>query len=427
VSQPSIDRFLVDELAPSAASTGEPLGDERPETGGEVALCLSGGGYRAALFHLGAVRRLDELGVLSRVGAISSVSGGSILAAFLAVAGGRWGEGVGSVFSDFEAQVAAPFRRFTRRNIRTPAILRRLMPWRWHRGDAGAEGLEAAYHRHLTGGRRLDELPEHPRFVFCATDVVFGVAWIFERQRVGDYLAGYSRELPSRWPMARAVAASSCFPPVFDPLQMGLEADDLAGGRALAQAGDAEEAQRVRELVRRIGLSDGGVYDNLGLEPVWASSRVILVSDGGAAFPWISPRNPFRRLLRYVSVAVNQVQALRYRWLASRRAAGLLDWAVWRISHVRAGSVGYPESLVHRSIATIRTDLDAFSRGEAAILENHGYLLADLNLRRYVPGLAGAQELRVPHPEWMDPARAAQALRSSSRRSLAGRTPFTRQ
>lgn len=49
-----------------------------------MALCLSGGGYRSALFHLGALRRLNELGVLSQVDTISSVSGGSILSAFLA-------------------------------------------------------------------------------------------------------------------------------------------------------------------------------------------------------------------------------------------------------------------------------------------------------------------------------------------------------
>src|SRR3954452_23892936 len=49
-----------------------------------VALCLSGGGFRAALFHLGALRRLNELGILSQVEAISSVSGGSVVAAHLA-------------------------------------------------------------------------------------------------------------------------------------------------------------------------------------------------------------------------------------------------------------------------------------------------------------------------------------------------------
>lgn len=50
-----------------------------------LALCLSGGGYGAALFHSGAVRRLHELDVLDRIDAISSVSGGSIFAAFLAI------------------------------------------------------------------------------------------------------------------------------------------------------------------------------------------------------------------------------------------------------------------------------------------------------------------------------------------------------
>ena len=54
-----------------------------------VALCLSGGGFRATLFHLGALRRLNETGVLAKVDTISSVSGGSIMAAFLATAV-RW-------------------------------------------------------------------------------------------------------------------------------------------------------------------------------------------------------------------------------------------------------------------------------------------------------------------------------------------------
>jgi NTE family protein len=45
-----------------------------------LALCLSGGGYRATLFHLGAARRPHELGLLGRLETISSVSGGSVFA-----------------------------------------------------------------------------------------------------------------------------------------------------------------------------------------------------------------------------------------------------------------------------------------------------------------------------------------------------------
>lgn len=55
-----------------------------PEKG--VALCLSGGGYRAMVFHIGVLWRLHETGVLRRLSRVSSVSGGSITAAVLALA-----------------------------------------------------------------------------------------------------------------------------------------------------------------------------------------------------------------------------------------------------------------------------------------------------------------------------------------------------
>ena len=48
-----------------------------------IALCLSGGGYRAMLFHLGALLRLNEFGYLPKINRFSSVSGGSIMAAWL--------------------------------------------------------------------------------------------------------------------------------------------------------------------------------------------------------------------------------------------------------------------------------------------------------------------------------------------------------
>ncbi len=90
-----------------------------------VALCLSGGGYRAALFHLGALRRLNELGVLTSIDTISSVSGGSVAAAFIAAHAiehpSDW-QTPGTVLADWESGVAEPLRRLARTNIRTGAI-----------------------------------------------------------------------------------------------------------------------------------------------------------------------------------------------------------------------------------------------------------------------------------------------------------------
>jgi predicted acylesterase/phospholipase RssA len=51
----------------------------------KIGLALSGGGHRAALYHLGVVRFLRDAGVLPQVTHITSVSGGSIFAAHLAL------------------------------------------------------------------------------------------------------------------------------------------------------------------------------------------------------------------------------------------------------------------------------------------------------------------------------------------------------
>src|SRR5438309_7042658 len=86
VTAPAPPKGIAEESLPSQPAPTEHAESTylpRRERHG-VALCLSGGGYRAALFHLGAVRRLNELGVLGRIDTITSVSGGSILAAHLA-------------------------------------------------------------------------------------------------------------------------------------------------------------------------------------------------------------------------------------------------------------------------------------------------------------------------------------------------------
>ena len=95
-----------------------------------VALCLSGGGYRAALFHLGPLRRLNELNLLSQVGTISSVSGGSILAAHLADRARPWPD-PGTAIRAWHDRIETPFHHIVGRNVRTWPILNRLLPWNW--------------------------------------------------------------------------------------------------------------------------------------------------------------------------------------------------------------------------------------------------------------------------------------------------------
>ena len=55
-----------------------------------TAVSLSGGGYRAMLFHLGFLWRLRDAGILGTIDRFASVSGGSIVAGMLAPASASW-------------------------------------------------------------------------------------------------------------------------------------------------------------------------------------------------------------------------------------------------------------------------------------------------------------------------------------------------
>lgn len=397
---------------PSASSHGaeryEP--DARREG---LALCLSGGGFRAALFHLGALQRLNELGILAKVDTITSVSGGSIISAHLADRLRRWPTGV---VGDWNTAVAVPFRDFTARDLRTRPILERLLPWNWFRTSTGVRALARAYRDRLTQ-LTLQQLPASPRFVFCATDMAYGVAWVFERARVGDYQAGYVFPAPP-WPVARAVAASSCFPPVFNPLPVDLDPRLLKGGKV--PAGPERDT-----CIRGLRLTDGGVYDNMGLEPVWKDHQTVLVSDGGGVFAFEGDQNLLWRIKRYTAIQGNQVDAIRKRWLMSNFGSGTLHGTYWGVGSVTRhyGPIaGYSEDAV-KAIAGIRTDLDAFSEAEASVLENHGYLLADAAVQTHAAALAPGSwpACQVPHPEWMDEPRVRAALKDSSRVKVLGR------
>ncbi|MGE0480592.1 MAG: patatin-like phospholipase family protein [Phycisphaerae bacterium] len=377
----------------------------------DIGLCLSGGGYRAALFHLGALRRLCEIGALAQVHTISSVSGGSILAARLAATAAHWRR-QGATLAEWDQHVARPVAAFCARNIRTTAILLGWASQAIGQTSVGARLLAARY-RALNAGR-LADLPDEPRFVFCATDMRHGVGWTFRRDRIGSYRAAYRP--PGETTVATATAVSSCFPPVFQPYQQAW----MSG--------------------RRIWLTDGGVYDNLGLEPVWKDHGRLLVSNGGAPLGFAGTRCVFQRIQRYPNIMQSQAIALRTRWLMSAfelpaGAPGARRGAYWSVAsrvatyladcpHLAGGTTagatrypGYSATLVARRIARIRTDLNSFTPGEQAVLQNHGYMLAAVAIDAYAPELNPARLAVVPpFPEWMDEARADTALTGSDRR-----------
>src|SRR5436189_1222912 len=101
--------------------------DSSGHTGLGLGLALSGGGFRAMLFHLGSVWRLDELGLLQTLERISSVSGGSLLNGRLAA---RWStlQFRDGGAANFRSEIAEPVLRFAARTIDGPAIAFGLLP-----------------------------------------------------------------------------------------------------------------------------------------------------------------------------------------------------------------------------------------------------------------------------------------------------------
>ena len=384
-----------------------------------TALCLSGGGYRAALFHLGALRRLNELGILPKVDTITSVSGGSIFTAVVATAlakrDGRWPQP-----DAWDDVIARPMREVASTDVRTKSVLSRLRPRNWFRPQAAIEALTQRYAEGAAPGL-LAELPERPRFVFCATDAQFRTGWVFDtgKRVVGGDAAGYGP--PGNWPLSRAVAASSCVPGVFPALRVGADPASLRDG--LYDQDDRDD------LVRTLELCDGGIYDNLGIEPVWRDHKVIFVS---SAAPSFTPRPAaIGRLwpsLRYAVTLLEQATDVRKRWLIASFIKDELDGAYWGIDSLprnyEYSGEAYDDRMIRELISQIRIDLDVFSEGEMSVLENHGYLMAEIAVQRHVPGLvaAGAPPAKPPNPEWMERERAARALAESARTKFFARS-----
>jgi NTE family protein len=132
-----------------------------------------------------------------------------------------------------------------------------------------------------------------------------------------------------------------------------------------------------------------------------------------------------RRLFRYTSIIGNQAASVRKRWLIAALATGRHEGAYWGMGSTTEGhdvSGGYPRDLVTDVIARVRTDLDAFSRAEISVLENHGYLMAGAAIQRRIPQLIRVHApLVVPYPDWMDGERVRHALSGSDARTFLGR------
>jgi NTE family protein len=258
-------------------------GGDRPVSGptGKIALALSGGGSRAMAFHLGCLRALHAAGILDRISTISSVSGGSVIAALYCqtpgdfdafesrtrgiLARGLVRPAAWAAISTLEglkalvnvtaialdralASAARLVLRFLWLHRRVRAGWLRQSPIR--RGASRTTILRRVFsrifdHEPLTAFRR-----DRPKLIIVACELRTKSAFYFASDKVGSWQLGAAAS--DGIEIAHAVTASAAYPLFLPALD---EIMTFTKGGATAR--------------QRVILTDGGVYDNLGLAPLW--------------------------------------------------------------------------------------------------------------------------------------------------------------
>ena len=360
-------------------------------------LALSGGGFRATLFHLGALWRLNEMAMLPEISRISSVSGGSILGGLMAV---RWGKltFLGDVATNFEDVMVSPIWDFCSHTVDLPAFLLGLVSGTWQ--------LERSYRKHLTGSFELRDLPDYPEFIFNAAHIETGRNCTLSKEglhiwRIGDV------EVP-HLSLAKAIAASSACPPMFPSVTLKLNPSKFREAKY-------SDLFHRDDLKSHISLTDGGAYDNLGVHAI-QKCQTILISDGSAPLKPTHGKRFARqfnhRIMRPMEAAVEQTRAIRRHDMMNQLKGNYKKGALWTAKT----DVGkYPIRSVfpihagwNEHLASVRTRLNTFTDDEKARLINWGYVMCDLSIRSYYQH-EKAPPNKLPFPDFpfsAPPARA---------------------
>lgn len=231
---------------------------------GDIALSLSGGGYRAAAFHLGVLDLLRELGLLKDVTLLSSVSGGTITAAKYVL-----GELAGSGYDGFRAEMygfllGVDVVREATNNLYSERGASEGRPLSLIRTAA------QVYADRLVGDARFGQiLADRGRFkelTFNATEFRTGVAFRFLASgnpdaRFGNGNLWVNPAVVPHVRLADVIAASSCFPGAFEPI---IFPDDFCWRGAAGVSLDEVRRALHENFGRGVPLMDGGIFDNQG-------------------------------------------------------------------------------------------------------------------------------------------------------------------
>jgi NTE family protein len=383
-------------------------------------------------FHLGCLRTLERLGILENARVMSTVSGGSVIGAMYVARSGT--------FAEFEADARAVLRNgllrpalwtavATTEGVKAVACLTLLLTtWAWlvpfrlvsrlfgtlFGADARANGglapdrwmpvrfasrttiLRRTMDRLLFKGKRLSSLrTDGPRWVAIATELRTGSAYYFGRREAGSYRIG--RIDPETIQVAHAVAASAAYPlflPALDEVPMFQRRDGSLGPQ-------------------RITLTDGGIYDNLGLAPLWPDRDpkisigvetidIIVACRAGYGLRTVEPSIfvKARMTASFSTVHARAQNATMQRLFDLKRSGELLNFVLPYLDQNDEVLKYPPADLVRRTtVAGYPTNFNAMSEEWIAKLSKRGEQLTLALIREHAPEL-------LP-PDWETRAVAA--------------------
>lgn len=283
-----------------------------------IGVALSGGGMRAMAFHAGVFRWLAETERMEDVAHISSVSGGTLAAGLVfAVNSWKWPTSQ-QYLKNVRPEVT---RLLTTQSLACAALLRLVWPsnWRFIFSRANVVSQAIAHSWGIT--ESLSDLPTVPVWSINGTTAETGRRFRFKQDRCGDYEIGYANA--ARFKIADAMAVSAAFPGLIGPL--AIKSADYTWKRRPSWNAPVESEREVVLPFKRLHLYDGGVYDNLGLEPLIDPAtqtfkndiQYLVCSDAGAPLAREAPSFfDVRRVTRLLDIVMDQARSLRIRPLA---------------------------------------------------------------------------------------------------------------
>ncbi|CAM7595439.1 PNPLA domain-containing protein [Phytobacter diazotrophicus] len=296
----------------------------------KIAMCLSGGGTRAMAFHAGVLKCLAESGGFENIDKISTVSGGSLLVGLIFKLNNyRW-----PTSSEYNNKLYYQVREYLCENsLMWQSIKQLKKPLNFRYILSRANLVSLALQSDWGISATMSQLPAVPEWSINGTTAENGKRFRFKRDNIGDYVTGYASA--KKFLLADAMSVSAAFPGGIGPFSLNTKEYSWEKRRWGEDEGSAQE---VFIDAKKLRIYDGGVYDNLGLEPFFDQSKAsakedvdfIICSDASAPLKsgftyW--ELNPWR-LKRIMDITSEQSRALRIRtfigYLIRNRGAGYL-------------------------------------------------------------------------------------------------------